>query len=72
MANLLYKDRSITNFARFDEDTGFWIPMVDVRWATDDRRDSHTITGPLVMFEKWQDAETFMIEMAKAWIDNNP
>jgi len=72
MANLLYKDRSIVNFASFDETTTFWIPMVDVSWGTDGLRESHRITGPLVQFENWQDAEKFMTEMAKAWIDDNP
>ena len=72
MANLLYKDRFIVNFARFDETTAFWIPMVDVSWRIDGLRESHTITGPLVKFENWQAAERFMTEMAKAWIDNNP
>jgi hypothetical protein len=72
VTNLLYKDRSIVNFARFDEDSTFWIPMVDVSWGTDDLRELHTITGPLAQFENWQDAERFMTEMAKAWIDDNP
>ena len=45
--------------------------MVNVTWGTDDLRDSHTINGPLVEFETWQDAERFMTEMAKAWIDDN-
>jgi hypothetical protein len=72
MTNVLYKDRSIVNFARFDEDSTFWIPMVDVSWGTDGLRESHTITGPLVQFDKWQDAERFMTAMAKAWIDDNP
>ncbi|HTN71924.1 MAG TPA: hypothetical protein VMO00_12645 [Methylomirabilota bacterium] len=72
MADLLYKDRLIAIFARFDEATTFWIPMVDVSWGTDCQRESHTITGPLNRFENWQDAERFMKEMAKAWIDDNP
>jgi hypothetical protein len=42
MANLLYKDRLIVIFARFDQITTFWIPMVDVRWETDGQRESHT------------------------------
>jgi hypothetical protein len=45
--------------------------MVDVSWGTDGQRESHTITGPLDRFENWQDAERFMTEMAKAWIDEN-
>lgn len=72
MANLHYKDRSIVSFARFDENTTFWIPMVDVSWETDGLRESHTIPGPLLQFENWQDAERYMTEMAKAWIDDNP
>jgi hypothetical protein len=72
VVDLLYKNCSIVNFARFDEDSTFWIPMVDVSWGTDGLRESHTITSPLVQFEKWQDAEIFMTEMAKAWIDDNP
>jgi hypothetical protein len=72
MANLLYKDRSIVNFARFDEDTTLWIPMVAVSWGPDSPRESHTITGPLVQFETWLDAERYMTEMAKDWIDDNP
>ena len=72
MADLLYKDRLVVIFARFDEISTFWIPMVDVRWETDGQRESHTITGPLTRFENWQDAERFMTEMAKAWIDDNP
>jgi hypothetical protein len=72
MADLLYKDRLVVIFARFDEISTFWIPMVDVRWETDGQRESHTITGPLNRFENWQHAERFMTEMAKAWIDDNP
>jgi len=72
MANLLYKDRSIVNFARFDEDLTIWVPMIDVSWGADGQRESHTITGPLDQFENWQAAERFMTEMAKAWIDDNP
>ena len=72
MTNLLYKDRFIVNFARFDEATTFWVPMADVNWGTNGLRESHTITGPLVQFENWQAAERFMTEMAKEWIDDNP
>jgi len=72
MANLLYKDRFIVNFARFDEATTFWVPMADVHWGTNGLRESHTITSPLVQFENWQAAERFMTEMAKEWIDDNP
>jgi hypothetical protein len=71
MAHVLYKNRLIGAFARFDEITTSWIPMVDVSWGTDGQRESRTITGPPDRFENWQDAERFMTEMAKAWIDEN-
>jgi hypothetical protein len=68
---VLYKNRLIGAFARLDEITTSWIPMVDVSWGTDGQRESHTITGPLDRFENWLDGERFMTEMAKAWIDEN-
>jgi hypothetical protein len=71
MADVLYKDRLIGAFARFDEITASWIPMVDVSWETDGQRESHTINGPLDPFENWRDAERFMTQMAKAWIDQH-
>ena len=72
MANSLYQDRLVVVFARFDESTSFWIPMVDVSWGPDGQRESHRITGPLYEFANWQDAERLMTEMAKAWIDDHP
>jgi len=72
MTELHYKDRSIINFTRYDEVARCWVPMVEIRWRTDNRQNSHTISGPLRGFEKWQDVETFMTEMAREWIDNHP
>ena len=71
MANILYKDRLITAFARFDDDTKFWIPMADISWGSNRQRASHTVTGPLDPFENWPAAERFMTEMAKTWIDDH-
>ena len=71
MANLLYKGHLIVAFACFDEDTRFWIPMVDVSRTTDGQRVSHTITGPPNQFASWAGAEEFMTETAKAWIDEH-
>jgi hypothetical protein len=72
MAHLLYKKHLIIILARVDEISTFWIPVADIRWGTDGQRESHTITGPLGRFKNWQDAESFMAEMAKAWIDDHP
>ena len=71
MAELHYKDRSIINFARFDEGSRCWVPMVEIRWRTGNLHDSHTISGPPRGFDTWQDAEIFMTEIAKEWIDNH-
>jgi hypothetical protein len=71
MANILYKDRLIVPFARFDDDTKFWIPMADISWGSNRQRASHTVTGPVDPFENWPAAERCMTEMAKAWIDDH-
>jgi hypothetical protein len=36
---------------------------------TDGDRGSHKITSPPTDFYNWSDAETHMLELAKAWID---
>lgn len=72
MTELHYKDHSIINFARFDEGSRCWVPIVEIGWRIRNLQHSHTISGPLRGFEKWQDAETFMTELAKEWIDNHP
>jgi hypothetical protein len=70
MAHLLYKEHLIIVVTRLDEISRVWIPMADISWGTDGQRESHTITGSLHPFKNWQDAEAFMIEMAKSWIDD--
>lgn len=72
MTEVNYKDHAIISFARFDEGSRCWVPMVEISWRTGNLQESHTISGPLKGFEKWQEAETFMTEMAKAWIDHHP
>jgi len=68
MSNLLYKDHLITVVARIDEISTFWIPMADISWKTDGHSESHTITDG-DWFNTWQDSESQMIKLAKAWID---
>jgi hypothetical protein len=70
MARLLYKDRLIVIFAVYDETTRSWIPIADISWGTDGDRGSHTITSPPTKFNNWPDAETHMLDLAKAWIDD--
>ena len=70
MAGLIYKDRLIVAFASFDETTTFWIPMANISGVINDQRRSHQMTGPRDRFKNWEDAEQFMIETAKAWVDD--
>jgi hypothetical protein len=69
LANLLYKERLIIALATFDETKGCWIPTVDISWTKDAYQHSHKITYSESQFKDRQDAENFMFEVAKAWID---
>jgi hypothetical protein len=70
MASLLYKGCLIVVFAIYDEFTKYWIPIADISWGTDGDRGSRKITSPPTDFNNWSDAETHMLELAKAWIDD--
>jgi hypothetical protein len=69
MANLVYKDCLIRIFAIHDEISKNWIPVADITWETDADRRSHTLTSLPAPFKNWPDAEKYMLELAKAWID---
>ena len=69
--HLLYKEHLIIVVARLDEISRLWIPMADISWGIDGQRKSHVITASLQQFKDWQEAEAFMMEMAKAWIDDH-
>jgi len=69
MANFMYKDRLIIAFATLDETTELWIANVDISWETGSQQHSHKITDGAMRFKSCQDAETFIMEIAKAWVD---
>jgi hypothetical protein len=71
MASFLYKDRLIVISAIHDETNRSWIPFADISWGTDGDRGSHKITSPPNHFKNWPDAETNMLELAKAGIDDH-
>ena len=52
--------------------TGFWIPNAEISWTQDDCRHVHQITGPQSRFLSKQDAEAFILDTAKAWINSHP
>ncbi len=67
MATFLYKDFLIIATGLFDKDTG--LPIVDISWWSAAGRGSHTITHSVPSFVAKQEAETFAVETAKAWVD---
>jgi hypothetical protein len=70
--NLIYKDRLLVYFAFQDASKSFWIPSADISWTQDDCKHVHQITGPQSRFHTKQDAEAFILDTAKAWIDSQP
>ena len=72
MANLYYNDRLIRAYASCNQSTKEWSGGAEITWKREGRRNSHTIGGLADRFKSSEDAERFVIDFAKAWIDANP
>lgn len=72
MANLFYNDRLIIAYASINQSTKLWSPGAEITWKRDGERHSHTIGGLAERFNTSEEAERFVISLAKAWIDANP
>lgn len=72
MANLYYNAHLIIAFASFNQSTKNWSPGAEITWTRDGQRFSHTIGGLADRFSTSEDAEKFVINLAKVWIDSNP
>lgn len=72
MANLYYNDRLIIAYASMNQSTKLWSPGAEITWKHDGERHSHTIAGLADRFKTCEEAESFVIRLAKAWIDANP
>jgi hypothetical protein len=72
MANLYYNDRLIIAFASFNQSDKQWSAGAEITWKLDAQRRSHSISGLSDRFKTSADAEKFVINLAKAWIDANP
>jgi hypothetical protein len=72
MANLYYNDRLIIAYASVIQSTKRWSPGAEITWKRDNERHSHTIGGLTDQFKTSEEAEKFVINLAKAWIDANP
>jgi hypothetical protein len=69
MANLYYNDRLIIAYASLNESTKLWSPGAEITWKRDGQRYSHTIGGLTDRFKNSEEAERFVINLARAWID---
>ncbi len=71
MANLYYNDRLIIAYASIHQSAKLWSPGAEITWKRDGRRYSHTIGGLADRFKTCEEAESFVTNLAKAWIDAN-
>lgn len=72
MANLYYNDRLIIAFSSLNQSDKQWTAGAEITWRHDGNRRSHSIGGLADRFKTSEDAENFVIHLAKAWIDSNP
>lgn len=72
VANLYYDERLIIAFATLNPSDKQWTAGAEITWKCDGQRHSHSIAGLLDRFTSSEDAERFVIHLAKAWIDANP
>jgi len=72
VANLYYNDRLIIAFASLNQSDKQWSAGAEVTWKADGQRLSHSIAGLSGRFKSSDDAERFVVNLAKAWIDANP
>jgi hypothetical protein len=71
MANLYYNDRLIIAFASQNQSDRLWSAGAEITWKQDGQRRSHSIGGLTDRFKTSEDAENFVINCAKAWVDAN-
>ena len=72
MANLYYNDRLIIAYASLNQSDKQWSAGAEISWRQDGQRHSHTIGGLADRFKTSEDAERYVINLAKVWIDANP
>jgi hypothetical protein len=72
MANLYYNDRLIIAHASINQSTKLWSAGAEITWKQDGERHAHTIGGLADRFKTSEEAERFIIHLAKTWVDANP
>ena len=72
MANLYYNERLIIAYASMNQSTKDFSAGAEISWKKGEQRFSHSLSGLADRFKTSEDAERFVINLAKAWIDANP
>lgn len=72
MANLYYNDRLIIAFTSLNQSDKKWTAGAEITWRRNGERQTHSIGGVPDRFQSSEDAERYIINLAKAWIDANP
>ena len=72
MANVYHNDRLIIAYASMNQSTKDWSAGAEITWKKDGQRCSYSIGGLAERFKNSEDAERFVINLAKIWIDSNP
>ena len=72
MANLYYNHRLIIAYASLNQSDKQWTAGAEITWRHDGLRQSHSVGGLADRFKTSEEAERFVINLAKAWIDANP
>jgi hypothetical protein len=72
MANLYYNDKLIIAFTTLNQSDKQWSAGAEITWKINGSRCSHSISGLTERFKTSEDAERFVVNLAKAWIDANP
>ena len=72
MANIYHNDRLIIAYASMNQSSKDWSAGAEITWKHDGACRSHSIGGLADRFKSAAEAEKFVIDLAKAWIDSNP
>jgi hypothetical protein len=72
MANLYHNDRLIIVYTSLNRSDKKWSAGAEIAWQQDGQRRSHSIGGLSDRFKSADDAERFVTNLAKAWVDANP
>jgi hypothetical protein len=71
MAALLYRQYLIIATGQYDNVKDIWLSIIDLSWGSGPYRGSHVINDSSRSFQTKEEAETFGVEIGKAWIDEH-